>query len=120
MNRIKEMWKSVELVAVVDCLYPPADLVRRGSWKKAGYYYNFVCSKGRGPNRRELQIAGVGILMYIFSTAKLEVRLIFKLSFRVLGLFHFLFGGFYQRFPCILSFLSMAFLAAVLEQRAFV
>lgn len=71
MDRIGEMWKFVELVAVVDSLHPPADLVRRGSWKKADYYYNFVCSKGRGPNRRELQIAVVGILMYIFSTAKI-------------------------------------------------
>lgn len=91
MNRIREMWKFVELVAVVDRFYPPADLVRRGSWKKAGYYYNLICSKGRGPNRRELQIAVVGILMYIFSTAKitfLEVQLMFKLSFGVLDLFH--------------------------------
>lgn len=71
MKRIREVWKFVELVAVVDRLYPPADLVHRGSWKKAGYYYKFVCSKGRGPNRRELQIAVVGILMYIFSRAKI-------------------------------------------------
>lgn len=74
MSRIREMWKFVELVAVADHLYSRADLVHRGSWKKASYYYNFVCSKGRGPNRRELQIAVVGILMYIFSTAKITSR----------------------------------------------
>lgn len=71
MKRIREMWKFVELVAVVDRLYPPADLVHRGSWRKTSYYYDFVCSKGRGPDRREIQIAVVGILMYIFSTAKI-------------------------------------------------
>lgn len=71
MDRIREMWKFVELVAVADHLHPPADLARRGSWKKAGYYDNFVCSKGRGPSRRDLQIAVVGILMCIFSTAKI-------------------------------------------------
>lgn len=48
MNRIREMWKSVELVAVVGRLYPPVDLVCRGSWKKAGYYYNFAL-KEEGP-----------------------------------------------------------------------
>lgn len=32
-----------------------------------------LCFEGRGPNRRELQIAIVGILMYIFSAIKLEM-----------------------------------------------
>lgn len=59
-------------MTAVDCFCPPVDLVCRGSWRKAGDYYDFVCSRGRGPSRRELQIAVVGILMYIFSTAKIR------------------------------------------------
>lgn len=118
------MWKFVELVAAVDRLNPPADLVHRGSWRKASYQYYFVCSKGRGPSRRELQIAAVGILVCIFGTAStrfLERQLKFKPSFGVLGLFHFVvLFYFYQRFPCLLSFLFLAFLAADPEQHAFI
>lgn len=66
------MWKFVELVAVVDRFCPPVGLVCRGSWRKAGDGCDFVCSRGRGPSRRELQIAVVGILMYIFSAAKIR------------------------------------------------
>lgn len=42
----------------------------------------------------------------------------FKLSFEVLGLFHFVWGFFISTYHAF--FLSLAFLAALLEQRAFV
>lgn len=71
MSRIRETWKFVELVAVVDRLYPPADPVRRGSWRRTSDYYGWVCSEGRGPSRRELQIAEAGILECIFRAAKM-------------------------------------------------